>query len=83
MPDLQAQTPEVEVRVLSAGSITPEDHAAIFEVFDASYRQANHEYLQRSIDRIGLLALGTIEGRSVAYAISHSRWMDLPGFDEP
>lgn len=83
MPDPEAQPPDVEVRVLRAPAITPEEHTAIFEVFDASYRQANHEYLQRSIDRIGLLALGTIEGRAVAYAISHTRWMDLPGFDEP
>lgn len=55
----------------------------MFEVFDASYRQANHEYLQRSIDRIGMLALALIDGRGVGYAISRSRWMKLPGFEEP
>ena len=76
-------TPDLDVSIIRADSITPEEHAAAFEVFDASYRDANHAYLQRSIDRIGMLALATYEGRGVGYSISHSRWMDLPGFDEP
>jgi GNAT superfamily N-acetyltransferase len=76
-------TPDLDVSIVRAGSITPEEHAAVFEVFDASYRDANHEYLQRSIDRIGLLSLATHEGRGVGYSISHTRWMDLSGFAKP
>lgn len=82
MSEAAGHAPALEIRIVRAGTIAEREHAAIFEVFDASYREANHEYLQRSIDRIGLLALGMVEGRGVAYAISHTRWMDLPGFED-
>lgn len=82
MSNRRDQIQDREISILRAGSITAEQRAAIFEVFDASYRAANHEYLQRSIDRIGMLALGTVGGRGVAYSISHARWMDLPGFED-
>lgn len=83
MVDVASPTTELELRTVRAEALTASERVAVFEVFDASYREANHEYLQRSIDRIGLLTLALEEGRGVGYAISHARWMDLPGFDEP
>jgi len=79
MPD----STDLEVRIVRAGTMTASERRDVFEIFDASYRDGNHEYLQRSIDRIGLLALAVADGRGVGYSISHARWMDLPGFEEP
>ena len=78
-----AASSEIEVRVVRVSTMTAAEHAAVFEVFDSSYREPNHEYLQRSIDRIGLLVLATVDGRGVGYSISHTRWMELPGFADP
>ncbi len=73
---------ELEIRVHRAVEISERERSDIFEIFDASYREANHEYLQRSIDRIGLLALAYGDDRPAGFAISNFRWMDLPGFAE-
>lgn len=76
-------TPDLDVRIVRVPEMAADERAAIFEIFDASYRDANHEYLQRSLDRIGMASLAMVDGRGVGYAISHARWMELPGFEEP
>ncbi|MFQ5382621.1 MAG: hypothetical protein ACE5EF_13515 [Dehalococcoidia bacterium] len=73
----------VAVRILRADEMSDRDRHDVFEIFEESYREANHEYLQRSIDRIGLLALARLGGRPAGFAISNFRWMDLRGFAEP
>ncbi len=73
----------VEIRVVRAETMTDKERSAVFEVFDASYREPNHVYLQSSIDNIGLLSLAFVDGRPAGYALSSLRWMDLPGFEEP
>lgn len=73
---------EIEIKIVRAPTMTDADRAAVFELFDASYRQANHPYLQRSIDRIGLLAIGFRHGCPCGFSLSNCRWMDLPAFQE-
>lgn len=72
-----------DIRIVRVPEMTETESQEIFAIFDASYRQANHEYLQLSLERIGLLALAVMNEMPAGYAISNFRWMDLPGFDEP
>lgn len=75
---------DIEVRVEHASTLTSEDRAAAHDVFAASYDQPNHEYLDRSIDRIGMLAVAFDEaGDAIGYAISRGHWLPLPRFDQP
>ncbi len=74
---------EFGINLLRPEAMTTGDWEAIFEVFEASYREANRSYLEHSIQRIGLLALAFDAGNPCAYSVSNFRWMDLPGFEEP
>ncbi|MBT5774932.1 MAG: hypothetical protein HOH95_11215 [Dehalococcoidia bacterium] len=75
---------DIQVRVQHAATLSAAERAAVHRVFEASYKQPNHEYLDRSIDRIGMLAIAfEASGDAVGYAISRAHWMELPGFDAP
>lgn len=80
---VEQAAPDLDVQIVRVSSMTASERATVFEIFEASYREPNHEYLERSLDRIGMLSLATVGGRGVGYAITHGRWMELPGFDEP
>jgi GNAT superfamily N-acetyltransferase len=75
---------QIEVRVEHAPTLSVADRAAVHRVFEASYAEPNHEYLDRSIDRIGMLAVAVdAAGDAIGYAISRGHWLDLPRFDQP
>ena len=75
---------EIDVRVERARTLSADDRARVHRVFEASYEQPNHEYLDRSIDRIGMLAIAfEASGDAVGYAISRAHWMELPRFEAP
>ena len=75
---------DIQVRVEYAATLSAADRAAVHNVFAACYAQPNHEYLDRSIDRIGMLAIAFgSSGEAIAYSISQAVWMDLPRFASP
>ena len=79
-----SSTKEIEVRVERARTLNADDRALVHRVFEVSYEQPNHEYLDRSIDRIGMLAVAfEASGNAVGYAISRAHWMELPRLDAP
>ena len=72
-----------QIRVVHAQAMRDTDWADLYEVFDASYRQADHPYLEKSVQRIGLLALAVLDGAPSGFVVSNFRRLDLPGFDAP
>jgi len=84
VPSDDHTTEAITTRVKRVDTLTPADRAAVHSVFAASYAQPNHDYLDRSIDRIGMLAIAFGEhDEVVGYAISRGHWLDLPRFEEP
>lgn len=74
----------IDLRVAHATTLSAVDRAAVHRVFEASYDRPNHDYLDRSIDRIGMLAIAFEPGgEAIGYAISRGHWLDLPRFDAP
>jgi GNAT superfamily N-acetyltransferase len=72
------------IEVREPAELTIEDRRLIAAIFDAAYAQANHRYLDASIERIGRIAFAVGEdGTPAAYAIGRPRWMRLAGFREP
>lgn len=48
---------DIQIRVQHAATLSTAERARVDRVFEASYEQPNHEYLDRSIDRTGMLAI--------------------------
>ena len=83
-PAVDDSRDDIEVRVEHAASLSAPDRAAVHRVFARSYSEPNHEYLDRSIDRIGTLAIAfELDGDAIGYAITRGHWLDLPRFHEP
>jgi hypothetical protein len=52
---------------------------AVFELFHASYRNANDSYLERSLHALGAIAIAqTPDGELVGFALGESRTLDVP-----
>ena len=72
------------ILVREPDALTVEDREAIAAIFDAAYAQALQPYLDASIEHIERIAFALADdGTPAGYAIGRTRWMDLPGFENP
>ncbi len=65
-------------RVLKAGEAPEAEREAVFALFRGAYRQANVEYLEKSLKRLANLAIAYHEEMPVGFALGEVRVMDLP-----
>ena len=54
----------------------------LFQLFDESYEQANHNYLVASFNTFDWIALGRDKGKLVGFAVGDSKKMQLPRLPE-
>lgn len=71
------------ITVVPSSELTTPRRAAFHRLFDDSYDQADHGYLDRSLERLRFAALATVGGpgeeeRIVGFALGESRIVDLP-----
>ncbi len=67
-----------EFEVFRTSDLPAEARAHAFALFDATYRQANHAYLAKSLGRLRYLSLATRDGVAAGFAVGETRVLDLP-----
>jgi len=69
---------DLEIHTTTADSLTDGERAAIRTLFDGSYRQANHAYLEKSLVRLQSIAIAMHDGAPAGFAVGTMRMLDLP-----
>jgi hypothetical protein len=67
-----------DFRVIETGKASTEDVGKVLALFEMSYRQANRNYLEKSLGTLRYLALAEHEGTLAGFALGETRVMDLP-----
>ena len=67
-----------EFTTLPFDRLTPADRAAVIELFDACYVQANHDYLEQSLKKLRFVSLAKRDEKPCGFAVADTRVMDLP-----
>ena len=67
-----------EFSVADASALSEQVRRNLFELFDASYRRANHAFLERSLRTLRWVATAEHQGAPAGFALADVRVMDLP-----
>lgn len=78
---------ELPITVVESVDLSGSWRAALHELFDDSYRDADHDYLDRSLAQLRFVAVAVADPRErergipqiVGFALGESRTVDLPG----
>ncbi|MCH8162251.1 MAG: hypothetical protein IIB88_10205, partial [Chloroflexi bacterium] len=68
----------IEFKTLRTDGLLDEERAVMFGLFDSCYRQANHAYLEDTIERLGFASLALHGDTLVGFGLAELRIMDLP-----
>ena len=69
---------EVDIRVLRTNTLSDGQFSNVLRLFDTSYRQANHAYLKRSLDKLPYIALAMHKDALAGFAIGDTVLAKLP-----
>lgn len=67
-----------EFRTVPTASVTASERALMHELFDACYREANHEHLEKSLVRLRYVSFAWHDGRPAGFGIADGVIADLP-----
>ena len=67
-----------EFKTTPTADVSSEDRALMHELFDACYREANHEHLDKSLSVLRYVSFAWRDGRPAAFGIADSLVVDLP-----
>jgi hypothetical protein len=67
-----------EFSVSEASALSAQLRRNLFDLFDASYRRANHAFLERSLRTLRWVATVEHQGAPAGFALADARVMDLP-----
>jgi hypothetical protein len=67
-----------DLQVGKTGALSEPERAKLFTLFEASYRQANPAYLEKSLEKLRYVALAHQGSRPAGFALGETRVMDLP-----
>jgi hypothetical protein len=73
----------LDIRVLKTNTLTSIDRERVHLLFDFTYRQANHEYLENSLLKLRYLALATDRDEPVGFALADMLEAPLPRLPDP
>lgn len=65
-------------RTLLSAELSRDDIEVIGRLFESNYREANQEYLLRSLTKLKCTTIATHDGVPAAFALGESRMLDLP-----
>lgn len=68
----------IEFKTLPTDSLSDEERAVMFGLFDSCYRDANHAYLEDTIERLGFASIAFHDDVLVGFGLGDMRVMDLP-----
>ncbi len=67
-----------EFKTVPTADVSAEDRALMHEQFDACYREANHEHLDKSLTVLRYVSFAWRDGKPAAFGIADSLVIDLP-----
>ncbi len=76
------QNPAMEFRTLVGETLSGSERASIFDLFDECYRDANHAYLEKTLERLRYVTLAHDDERLVGFGTGEQRVADLPGLPQ-
>ena len=74
---------DLAMRVVNTTALEKDDREQVHELFDLSYSQANHAYLEKSFSKLKYIALATVERTLVGFAVADTVETPLPRMDDP
>ena len=74
---------DLDLRVVKTAALTRDERERIHRLFDLSYRQANHEYLENSFSKLRHLSLATSGEGLVGFAVADTIETGLPRLADP
>ena len=74
---------DIEIRVIRTDAMEIGDLDMVHRLFDLSYRQANHSYLEKSFSKLRYIALATVRKTPVGFAVADTIETHLPRLVEP
>ncbi len=78
MAGMDADLSRFDIRVLATSEIDDPDRELMFALFDLTYRDANHAYLEKSFGRLRHVAIARCEGAPAGFSLGEMRVLDLP-----
>jgi len=69
---------DIDIRILRTEALTNGDLEMVYRLFDQSYRQANHKYLEKSFSKLRYIALATSQETPVGFAVADTIETSLP-----
>ncbi|UCB43937.1 MAG: hypothetical protein JSV77_04660 [Dehalococcoidales bacterium] len=73
----------IDTRVIQTETLKKDDLDKVHQLFDLSYRQANHSYLEKSLSKLRHLALATSGETPVGFALADTVKTQIPRLPEP
>lgn len=72
-----------ETRAVSAETLGEKDRKLVHQLYDESYQQANHTYLDKSLSKRNYIALALTGEKLAGFAVANTVETALPRMDEP
>jgi hypothetical protein len=83
MPVNRPGIDDIETRVVRTDALVKDDLEIVHHLFDLSYRQANHAYLEKSFSRLRYIAIATVSETPAGFAVADTVETDLPRMTGP
>ena len=70
--------PSFDFKTVATADVSPDDVALMHGLFDACYREANHEHLDKSLTVLRYVTFADRDGEPAAFALADHLVIDLP-----
>lgn len=74
---------DIDIRVIKTEALNNNDLGMVHQLFDLSYRQANHLYLEKSFSKLRYIALAKIGKTLAGFALADTVETHLPRMADP
>ncbi len=83
MPTNDPNIRDLAMRAVNTTALEKDDLEQVHHLFDLSYSQANHAYLEKSFTKLKYIALAHVEGMLVGFAVADTVETLLPRLVDP
>jgi len=74
---------DIDIRVIKTEALNNDELGMVRQLFDLSYRQANHSYLEKSFSKLRYIALAKIDKTLAGFAVADTVKTHLPRLADP
>jgi len=74
---------DIDIRVIKTEALDHDELGMVHQLFDLSYRQANHSYLEKSFSKLRYIALAKIGKTLAGFAVAETVKIHLPRLADP